>query len=80
MSHPRTYWTADRSMLVEEGDARAASLAYGEADPIAPEHLTLVQVEAYVDARLQELQAEKDAPKPAPVKRAPVKRTTRKRA
>ena len=41
--HPRIFWTADRSALVEEGDVRAAFLAYGTADPIAPEHLALLQ-------------------------------------
>jgi len=42
MSHPRVYWTADRSALVEESDSRAAYLAYGEADTISPEHLALL--------------------------------------
>ena len=41
--HPRVYWTADRSALVEEGDARAASLAYASADPIPDEHLALLK-------------------------------------
>jgi hypothetical protein len=40
--HPRIFWTADRSGLVEEGDPRAAHLAYGTADPITPEHLELM--------------------------------------
>ncbi len=40
--HPRTYWTADRSALVEEGDVRAAFLAYPSTDPIPPEHLAML--------------------------------------
>lgn len=68
--HPRVYWTADRSTLVEEGDERAAFLAYAEETPIPPEHLALLgkaPVEAPIAA---------EVPKPAPVKR----RTTRKGA
>ena len=42
MSHPRIFWTADRSALVEESDSRAAYLAYPSADPIPPEHLALL--------------------------------------
>ncbi len=40
--HPLIFWTADRSALVEEGDARAAFLAYAWSDPIPPEHLALL--------------------------------------
>ena len=35
--HPALYWTADRSELVEEGDVRAAFLAYAPYDPVPPE-------------------------------------------
>jgi hypothetical protein len=42
MTHPRYYWTADRSTLVEESDTRGAFLAYGVADTIPPEHLALL--------------------------------------
>ncbi|HEY5275073.1 MAG TPA: hypothetical protein VIK38_00805 [Coriobacteriia bacterium] len=40
--HPNVYWTADRSALVEEGDVRAAFLAYAAADPIPDAHLELL--------------------------------------
>lgn len=40
--HPRVFWTADRSALVEEGDARAASLAYAAGDPIPDEHQAML--------------------------------------
>lgn len=77
-THPSLFWTADRIALVGEGDVRAAFLAYGPFDPIAPEHLSLspsapveVPVEAPAAAPVEVVQP---APKPAPVKRA----TTRK--
>jgi hypothetical protein len=44
--HPNVYWTADRSALVEEGDERAAFLAYARADSILPEHLSLLHGKA----------------------------------
>jgi hypothetical protein len=47
--HPRVYWTSDRSTLVEEGDVRAAFLAYAEADPIPDEHLALLNRSARVE-------------------------------
>lgn len=47
--HPLLFWTADRSALVEEGDPRAAFLAYAPSDPIAPEHLDLVEGNAAPD-------------------------------
>jgi hypothetical protein len=65
--HPRYYWTADRSELVGENDPRAASLAYPSADPIAPEHLSLLEPKPEPGKALEIAQA--SAPKPAPAKR-----------
>jgi hypothetical protein len=68
--HPRVYWTSDRSALVEEGDARAAFLAYASADPILPEHLALLQTraESFSDEIEHDLYGtEDDAPTVAPV-------------
>ena len=73
--HPNVYWTADRSTLVEEGDVRAAFLAYAGVDPIPPEHLVLLAE-----------QRSDDPPEPAPIaspapksaaKRAPKPRTAK---
>lgn len=41
--HPRLYWTADRTALVEEGDPRAAFLAYSGFVPLDPAHEPLVK-------------------------------------
>lgn len=76
--HPRVYWTADRSALVEEGDSRAAFLAYAPADPIAPEHLTLLSGKPAPGP--EPVKAAEPNPKPVPVKPAPKPRATRKRA
>ncbi len=71
--HPLIFWTADRSALVEEGDVRAAFLAYAWNDPITPEHLALLGNKTAI--------AEMPTPAvSAPVKPAPRKTTTRKPA
>jgi len=41
--HPDLFWTRDRSALVEEGDPKAAFLAYAAADPVEEEHLPLLK-------------------------------------
>ena len=71
--HPRTYWTADRSALVEEGDERAAFLAYPSSDPIPPEHLALlasapVEVPTAPTAKVAKPRV-RAANRPAPAKR-----------
>lgn len=72
--HPNVYWTADRSALVEEGDARAAFLAYAGADPISSGHLSLMAAQRSDDIEPFDLAVVK----PAPVKRAPRPTSTRK--
>jgi hypothetical protein len=63
--HPRLWWTADRSELVEDGDARAAVLAYGPADPVDAAHEQLIK-------KAPPAAAPAPAPEPAP------RRATRK--
>lgn len=74
-THPGLYWTADRSELVEEGDVRAAFLAYAPADPIPPEHLSLLANQRSDEIEHDLYGTEDDAPAP---KAAPAKRATRK--
>ena len=76
--HPRTYWTADRSTLVEEGDVRAAFLAYAEADPIPPEHLALLHGQPQATSATVTAPENAALVMPKPRKPAPVKRTIRK--
>ena len=66
--HPMTYWTSDRSALVEEGDERAAFLAYGPGDPIPPEHKKLLTEKAH------------DVPDPGPEAKPASKPRSTKRA
>ena len=79
--HPRTYWTSDRSALIEEGDERAAFLAYGPWDPIPPEHRELLQTRASVvsDEIEHDLYgSEDDKPAPESTPSPTPKRATRK--
>ncbi len=68
--HPNVFWTADRSTLVEEGDARAAFLAYAGADPIPPEHLELLGAPSVTPPENAALATPKPRKPTAPVKRA----------
>ena len=77
MSHPRVYWTADRSALVEEDNPRAAYLAYGVADQITPEHLALLGKKAAAVEPPQPAPADEPLAKVAPAQ--PVHKSTRRR-
>lgn len=78
-THPAHYWNADRSELVPEGDVRAAFLAYGPFDPIAPEHLSLLANQRSDEIEHDLYGSDDNVPAPVPAKSAPVKRATRKR-
>ena len=72
LPHPSLYWTADRSELVEEGDLRAAFLAYGPFDDVEPEHKRMLTEVAHdvPDPGPEAKPAPKPATKPRITKRA----------
>ncbi len=73
------FWTADRSTLVDEGDVRAAFLAYAPVDPVPTEHLALIDKAQGGTVNPSTSVVGESGPETIiPPKTAPVKRTTRK--